>query len=490
MNRLLNDLKSVTIDYGDYGVRAANESEVTVKQTDEGNGIVLLNAEYPVFFIELTWSYQTPKDARTLGDTWERTYGDMQWLPLDPDRMNPWYVLAYKDGRTTGFGMCVGPNAIGAWKISPDSVTLILDVRNGGDGAQVQGRTIELCQFVSETYEGMSPYRACQAFCALMSPHPLLPDKPLYGGNNWYYAYGKSSREQILSDAKLQKELSEGLENRPFMVIDDGWEINHACGPWESNEKFGDMKSLADEIKAMGVRPGIWTRVLYTTDPMPECAHIHGKFLDPSDPKVLSYVRDLIDKICGWGFELIKHDYTAIDFFNGALDHMDRFPASDGWHFHDRTKTTAEIIKELYRTIYETAKGRAMILGCATVSFLGVGMMHAARTGDDTSGVDFKYTYRNGYNALGFKLMQNRTFFAADADCCGILPDTIPWETNGQWAEMLARSGSPFFISCAYDTLTPEQRKQMKGLYAIASVQKEDPEPEDWFENKRPVRYV
>ena len=51
------------------------------------------------------------------------------------------------------------------------------------------------------------------------------------------------------------------------MVVDDGWEIDGFLGPYEPNEKFGDMKALADEIKALGIRPGIWARLLDNQSP-------------------------------------------------------------------------------------------------------------------------------------------------------------------------------------------------------------------------------
>ena len=41
------------------------------------------------------------------------------------------------------------------------------------------------------------------------------------------------------------------------MVIDDGWSVNSVCGPWESNEKFGDMKTLADAMKGADVFVGV-----------------------------------------------------------------------------------------------------------------------------------------------------------------------------------------------------------------------------------------
>ena len=44
-------------------------------------------------------------------------------------------------------------------------------------------------------------------------------------------------------------EMSKGLENRPYMVVDDGWETDFCTGPWAANGKFKDMKKLAKNIK-------------------------------------------------------------------------------------------------------------------------------------------------------------------------------------------------------------------------------------------------
>ena len=56
---------------------------------------------------------------------------------------------------------------------------------------------------------------------------------------------------------------------------------------------------------------------------------------------------------------------------------MNPFPTSDGWSFYDKSKTSAEIVVELYRAIYETAKEyHVMILGCNTIGHLGAGLMH------------------------------------------------------------------------------------------------------------------
>ena len=70
-------------------------------------------------------------------------------------------------------------------------------------------------------------------------------------------------------------ELSPSGGNRPFAVIDSGWQSSiglHAAagGPWrEPNRLFPPMAKLSDEIRSMGARPGIWVRPLVTVDRVP-----------------------------------------------------------------------------------------------------------------------------------------------------------------------------------------------------------------------------
>ena len=91
-------------------------------------------------------------------------------------------------------------------------------------------------------------FEACRAFCSEMCDDPDCRDTVIYGGNNWYYAYGKSSAKEILEDSAYLAEMTEGIENRPFMVMDDGWQITailitevpgglamRITGTWESS---------------------------------------------------------------------------------------------------------------------------------------------------------------------------------------------------------------------------------------------------------------
>ena len=103
-------------------------------------------------------------------------------------------------------------------------------------------------------------FEACRAFCSEMCDDPDCRDTVIYGGNNWYYAYGKSSAREILGDSAYLAEMTEGIENRPFMVMDDGWQIDHSDsyngGPWRvGNADYGDMGELAAQMRAKKCAP-------------------------------------------------------------------------------------------------------------------------------------------------------------------------------------------------------------------------------------------
>ena len=181
---------------------------------------------------------------------------------------------------------------------TPLTLEKVKDLRCGDSGVELNGRELMIGSIVCEKYSGVSAFKAAQSFCGVMCDDPIFPDKPIYGGNNWYYAYGKSSFEEAISDAELQSELAEGLENPPSMVIDDGWSQNTCGGPWLPNEKYGDMSVIADKYKQMNVKPGLWLRLLNDIEfekANPECKlNREGAVLDPSHPKVKEYLREII----------------------------------------------------------------------------------------------------------------------------------------------------------------------------------------------------
>ena len=283
------------------------------------------------------------------------------------------------------------------------------------------------------------------------------------------------------------------------MVIDDGWSIHSVCGPWTSNEKFGDMKSLADEMKSMGVRPGLWFRPLHDAkayEEHPEWRIHKGPdkqtltFLDPSHPEVKAYLHGEMTKLREWGFELVKHDFSTYDMFDRfGFDLNGKLAVSDDWTFYDDTKTSAEIILEFYHILREAA-GDMVLIGCNTVSHLSAGIFEINRTGDDTSGKTWSRTRAIGVNTLAFRLCQNRAFYMVDADCVGILEDNIDWSLNRQWLELLAKSGTPLFVSMQPKAVTEIMKKDLEDAFVLNSVQENMAEPMDWMYNNQPQEWM
>ncbi len=444
-------------------------------------------------FIELEWRFETDENISVLGDAWERSYADLEFRKLtDNDRFMPWYFIATNKASCFCFGVKTQPNAFVSFRYTSDGIKALVDCRNGGCGVELNGRKLHLATFVYKSYDSSDVYACLCDYCKALCDSPLLPKERIYGGNNWYYAYGKSSYEEIISDAKLQVELSKGIENKPFQVIDDCWQINSCEGPWIANEKFRDMKKLADEIREIGARPGIWVRLLHNrdsavTDEMRILRNGKRQYLDPTHPDVQAYIRADVERIKGWGYELLKHDFTTFDLFGGwGCDLDSTITKIDGWSFYDRTKTNAEIVLDLYRLIKDAA-GDMYIIGCNTVSHLCAGLVEINRTGNDTSGREWEATKKNGVNTLAFRLAQNEAFYMCDADCVGILDENIPWEKNGQWLHLLSYSNTPLFVSCN-KSITEEQKSDLTKAYNVFQINHAI-KPVDIFENTTPSKW-
>jgi len=282
--------------------------------------------------------------------------------------------------------------------------------------------------------------------------------------------------------------------NRPFSVIDDGWQVPDDFAT--ANDKFKDMHAMAGEIKALGMRPGLWTRPLIAkrTDPHSLLApSIPGRndpkepILDPTIPENIERVKHNLRLYKDWGYELVKHDYSTYDIFGKwGFQMTDSFTAP-GWKYRDQSKTNAEIMNNLYQSIRE-ACGNMYVIGCNTMSHLSAGLFELNRIGDDTSGKEWARTRKMGVNTLGFRLPQHNTFYAADGDCVGITKD-VPWEKNKQWLQLLAESGSPLFISAKTEALCAEQKTAIKQAFDHVALVQPTGEPLDWMTNMVPLKW-
>ncbi len=475
--------------------------EVLVEPVPQGVGVQLLAPTDNVLRIHLRWQCQMPSNLLFLGDQWERSYGDLGWRTMDPDRILPWYLLAFDGASTFACGVKTGAAAFCFWQVDPAGVSLWLDVRNGGRGVSLGKRKLPVATVVTRHYPDTQPFAAACRFCRLLSDMPRLPAAPVYGGNNWYYAYGKSSAGAIRDDSERIAALSPSTANRPFMVIDDGWAPNATAGPWSTgNSLFPDMAKLASDMRARSVRPGLWIRPLFTKESVPEGWRLNspnaareynqrqGYTLDPTVPEAAARIASDLQTAVRWGYELIKHDFSTYDLLGRWGNHMNAEITDKNWSFSDRSVTSAEVIRNFYQTVRDAA-GEAMLLGCNTVGHLSAGLFEISRTGDDTSGRDWNRTRKMGINTLAFRGPQHGSFYAIDADCVGITKQ-ISWSYNRQWLDLLANSGTPLFVSAAPDALGHEQRLAIQEALAKAATSRPVIEPLDWLTNTQPEHWL
>ena len=499
--------RSATINLSRSGNRwQGADVEVEMERRETGNGPqVAIHLGAPrtrPTRVRIRWHGAFPEGWRYLGDHWERGYGDLEWRGLAGERLMPWYFLA-SDGRTAhGYGVRTGAASICYWQADAGGITLWLNVSNGGMGVQLGARRLEAATVVHRAGRaGETPLAAAHAFCRAMCERPILPAKPVYGSNNWYYTYGRNvSAASSLKDAQLMAELAPAkAENAPFAVIDMGWgAARDGAGPVkETARSYPDMADLAGRMKALGVRPGLWVRPTLTVEKQAEAWRLPPSggrpkgdliVMDPSIPEALAYMAESVRTVRGWGYELIKHDFSTSDLTGRWGFEMGPGLTAGGWHFQDRGRTTAEIVLDLYRAIRKGA-GDAVLIGCNTIGHLSAGLVEAQRIGDDTSGREWARTRKMGVNTLAFRMPQHDAFFVADADCVP-LTEEIPWSLTAQWLDLVARSGTALFVSLDPASVKAEQKPALRAALGAAARTQPPGIPLDWMDTTTPERWM
>lgn len=450
--------------------------------------------------VRLHWNAGVKTSSLVLNDHWERTYGDVSWHPLKGEELLPWYFMETNGGVTSGFGVKTGPAAFCAWVLSEGRMSLVLDTRNGTAGVNLGSRKLKAAEIVTiKSKSGENAFATTRRFATIMCDKSRLPKEPVYGINDWYFAYGKNSADLIMEHTNLIAPMAVGLRNRPFSVVDDGWFVTgkESSDVTKANERFVDMQKLAARIKDAGMRPGLWTRPLARMPGADErlllpAVNRTGKrgVYDPSLPETMERVKAIFKTYKDWNYELVKFDYSSWDIFQRWGFQMikeGKMPNGISWSMADTSRTAAEIVLDFYKTIRE-ASGSMYLIGCNTFSHLSAGLFELNRIGDDTSGAEWARTKKMGVNTVAFRGLHHGIFYAADGDCVG-LTTKVPWEKNKQWMELLAKSGTPLFISAQPEAVGEAQKQTIKECFALASQQLPVGEPLDWLENMTPSKW-
>ncbi len=126
-------------------------------------------------------------------------------------------------------------------------------------------------------------------------PAPQLAATPPMGWNSWNWFAGKVTDKDIRQAADLM--VSSGMRDAgyTYVNIDDTWEGKRdASGVLHTNEKFPDMKALADYVHSKGLKLGI-----YSSPGDQTCAHFEGS---------LDHEQQDADLYASWGIDYLKYD--------------------------------------------------------------------------------------------------------------------------------------------------------------------------------------
>jgi hypothetical protein len=123
---------------------------------------------------------------------------------------------------------------------------------------------------------------------------------PPMGWNSYYAFWNEVTEKDVWETASLMKDSGLAGHGYDYCNIDDGWAgSRNADGNILANEKFPDIKALADHIHQQGFRFGIYS------SPGPRtCGGFTGSF---------GHEWQDIRTYAGWGVDYLKYDWCSYD---------------------------------------------------------------------------------------------------------------------------------------------------------------------------------
>ena len=83
--------------------------------TSLGNDELAIRVSAPkdaLTHLHLRWAVPVASSLLCLGDAWERSYGDLAWRSLVPERPMPWYFASWDGSATHAYGVKTGARAL------------------------------------------------------------------------------------------------------------------------------------------------------------------------------------------------------------------------------------------------------------------------------------------------------------------------------------------------------------------------------------------
>ncbi|MES2476998.1 MAG: glycoside hydrolase family 27 protein [Verrucomicrobiota bacterium] len=256
--------------------------------------------------------HATPAKAQMLEGKWVA-----DWRVLDNGEKNRLFLdLKQNDGKITGAATTIGHRYQADGTLT--GTRFEISFSKGGNPRKLAGEIAG--EQLNLKYEGAAlvakratPEDEYPAYEKLpLPPIKDLPDNglvktPPMGWNSWnkFHSGVTDGIVREMADAMVTSGMRDA--GYIYLCIDDTWEgVRDPEGNLGSNEKFPDMKALADYVHSKGLKLGIYT------SPGPRtCADYPGSY---------GHEQQDANTFAAWGVDYIKHDWCGARMIYGDKD--------------------------------------------------------------------------------------------------------------------------------------------------------------------------
>lgn len=207
----------------------------------------------PIKYLKLRFNGDLQNVDKVYGDQWERAglNAYLEWRSVMACRVLPWFCYVISGGDMFCYGVKTGANCFAFFQVDTDGITLFLNLCSGLNGTDIS-ELLFACEVVEHRSDGADYYKTAVEFAKKMCDNPVLPKTPVFGVNNWYWAYGDISCESVLKETDYLLEMTRGCKNKPYMIIDDGWQKHRIPGADYYRRRMGAERKIQRHAKNGG----------------------------------------------------------------------------------------------------------------------------------------------------------------------------------------------------------------------------------------------
>ena len=296
---------------------------------------------------------------------------------------------------------------------------------------------------------------------------------PPGGWCSWGYYCREITPAEVLVNARwlAQNLAAYGLT---LVLLDDGWQAGGRDWTGVRDSFRNGMKWLADEIRKLGLMPGLWLCphgqeneavmraagcFMLEANGKPVATFFGGVPVDPTHPKTPAYLRRLIRGVTReWGYEYLKMD---------GIPSLVELYRQQRHRFHDPGTDAVQAAQRTFAAIRHGAGRSVFLAGCAGLPLETIGFFDAQRTGAD---VDAEWrAFGNAVDATMRGLYLHRIAWYSDPDYCLLRPP-LSLEMARAWATLHGMTGQLLYLGDRLPDLAPERVKLIKKIAPAAPI--------------------